>query len=339
MKAVSFFVLFAAGLCGASSGWPSNMAALRKGWNLVPADAARRGLWECRKLSKGSDRVLVRADSAKDGSVRSLEWSAESGVKQTDLPDDVFWSILDGASQNAEWTEADPDGLPGSFLRTMEEPASQGFLCRTCKPRLVAATFARHGATGLRIAKMTESVPTISVGLSPGITEDGLRSLAGQRKLSVDVANPCKDKGGVCTMELGGSAGQKWIFTRVDGESPWTGLEASYQAGAWWSPEWDWDSLRIQSPREFGTVVGAWIGSQADMLAQNLFAPVEPVLAFSVSSWKNRELPGMRVQAVSDSIAKLPRPPASLSLARSDRLVVGIDEFGRRIAKLGTAAK
>jgi len=336
------FVLLASLACASFAsvpGWPSDMNSLRTAWNLVPADAARRGLWECRKLSKGPNHVLVRADSSKDGSLRSLEWTAESGIAPTDLPEDVFWSILDGASQNAEWTEADPDILPKTFLRTLEEPASQGFLCRSCRPRLVAATFARHGATGLRIASMPESVPTFSVGLAPGITEDGLRSLAAQRKLSVDVANPCKDKGGVCSMELGGPSGQKWVFTRERGDAAWTGLDASYQAGAWWSPEWDWDSLRIHSPREFGNVVGTWIGSQADMLADNLLAPIEPILAFPVSSWRRRELHGLRVQAISDSIAKLPRPPAALTLARTDRLVAKIDEFGRRTLKLGDRAK
>lgn len=322
-----------------SPGWPTDMASLRKAWNLVPADAARSGLWECRKLSKGSDRVLVRADSTKNGTTRSLEWTAESGLSRKDLPEDVFWAILDGASQNAEWTEADPDILPKAFLRGMDEPASQGFLCRSCKPRLVAATFARHGATGLRIASMLENAPTFSVGLAAGITEDGIRSLAAQRKLTVDVANPCKDKGGICTLELGGSAGQKWVFTRTGGTAAWTGLDAAYQAGAWWSPEWDWDSLRIHSPREFGGVVGAWIGTQADLLANNLLTPIEPVLGFPVSSWKNRELQGLRVQAVSDSVAKLPRPPVSLTLAQTDRLRVGIDEFGRRSLKLGDLAK
>jgi len=322
-----------------SPGWPADMNSLRKAWNLAPADAARRGLWECRKLSKASDRILVRADSTKDGSTRSLEWTAESGLSRKDLPEDVFWAILDGASQNAEWTEADPDILPKAFLRTMEEPASQGFLCRSCKPRLVAATFTRHGATGLRIASMPESAPTISVGLAPGITEDGIRSLASQRSLSVDVANPCKDKGGICTMELGGAAGQKWVFTRANGAAAWTGLDASYQSGAWWSPDWDWDSLRTHSPREFSAVVGAWIGSQADLLANNLLTPIEPILAFPVSSWKNRELQGLRVQAVSDSVAKLPRPPVSLTLAQTDRLRVGIDEFGRRTLKLGDLSK
>lgn len=319
---------------GQNPGWPATMEALRKAWRLEPADEARRGIWHSRKLSSGARRILVATDSSKDGSVRSLEWTAETGVRSHDLPDEAFWAILDGTSNDAEWTETDPDALPKPFLKGMREPASQGFLCRSCRPRLAAATFARHGATGLRIAPLGQTAPPAGVGLAGGVTEDGLRSLAAQRKLSVDVANPCLDKAGVCEMELSGPDGQKWSFSRRDGKSPWNRLEASYQAGAWWSPEWDWDSVRIHAPREFQTVVGAWIGSEADMLAEKLLSPVEPVLAFPVSSWKARELPGMRVQALSDSVAKLPKPPASLLLARSDRLEVRIDEFGRRIVRI-----
>lgn len=324
---------------GQNPGWPSTMDALRKLWRLEPADEARRGVWQSRKLSGGAQRVLVATDSAKDGSVRSLEWTAETGVRAHDLPDDVFWAILDGTSNESEWTETDPDALPKAFLKGMREPASQGFLCRSCKPRLAAATFARHGATGLRIAPLGQAAPTASVGLADGVTENGLRSLAAQRKLSVDVVNPCLDKAGVCGMELSGPDGQKWSFSRRDGKSAWDRLEASYQAGAWWSPEWDWDSVRIHAPREFQTVVGAWVGSQADILAVKLLSPIEPILAFPVSSWKARELPGMRVQQLSDSVAKLPKPPASLLLAGSDRLEARIDEFGRRIVRIGESSR
>lgn len=331
-------VLLACALWGAP-GWQSTMDGLRRNWSLAPADAARRDLWISRKLSKGPVGILVRADSAKDGTVRSVEWSAETGVRSHDLPDETFWAILDGTSLDVEWTETDPDGLPKSYLKTLDASPAQAFLCRGCKPRLAATTFARHGATTLRIAPVADAATTISVGLAAGITEDGLRSLAAQRGLSIDAANPCRDKSGICTMEFSGPAGQKWTVSRNDGKSSWSHLEASYQAGAWWSPEWDWDSLRIQSPREFKSVIGDWIGSEADVLAEKLLSPVEPILAFPVSSWKAREIPGLRVRQVSDSVAKLAGPPSGLVLASTDRLSVQIDAFGRRIVKLGYAAK
>jgi hypothetical protein len=315
------------------------MNALRKAWDLSPADPARPDLWESRKWSNGSQRLLLRADSSKDGTVKSVEWTAETGIQARDIDDERFWSILDATSGDAEWTETDPDGLPKSFLKILDVPPSQGFLCRSCKPRLVAATLTRHGATGLRIAKLAEAAAPISIGLVAGITDDGLRSLAAQQKLSIDVANPCHDKKGICTMEMSGEGGRKWIFRRRDGDSPWSRLEASYQAGAWWSPEWDWDSLRIQSPREFKSVIGEWIGSEADVVASKLLVPVESVLGFTVSHWKARELPGLRIRQVSDSIAKLPAPPSSLVLARTERLDFEIDAFGRRIVNIGEVSK
>lgn len=315
------------------------MDALRKAWTLVRADPARPDLWESRKLSIGPQRLLVRADSSRDGIVESVEWMAETGVRAQDIADEPFWSILDATSGFAEWTETDPDVLPKSFLKTLDAPPSQGFLCRSCKPRLVAATLARHGATRLRIAALSEPATPITIGLSPGITDDGLRSLAAQQKLSIDVANPCLDKSRICSMEMSAEGGRKWIFRRRDGKSPWSRLEASYQAGAWWSSEWDWDSLRIQSPREFKSVIGDWIGSEADVAASKLLSPVESVLGFTVSHWKGRELPGLRVRQVSDSVAKLPGPPSSLVLARTERLDFQIDAFGRRIVSIGEALK
>lgn len=323
----------------ASPGWASNTSQLRRAWNLKPADPVRPDLWLCQSLTKGSDRILVRIDSAKDGSVKSLEWLAESGVRAQDLGDDAFWAILDGTSLDAEWTEADPDILPKSFLKSLDVSPSQGFLCRACKPRLVAATLTRHGATGIRIAPLAEASLPLSVGLAAGVTEDGLRSLAAQKNLIIEVANPCRDKRGICSMQMSGDAGQKWTFRRRDGKSAWSRLEATYQAGAWWSSEWDWDSLRIESPREFKSVIGEWIGSEADVVASKLLSPIEPVLGFSVAAWKSRELPGLRVRQVSDSIARLPAPPSSLVLARSERLDFEIDAFGRRIVKIGENLK
>jgi hypothetical protein len=328
-------VAFAEPAAKAGTGWSPTMDALRKAWGLVPADAARPDLWESRKLSTGPQRLLLRADSSQGGTVKSVEWLAEVGVRAQDIADESFWSILDATSGFAEWTETDPDVLPKSFLKALGATASQGFVCRSCNPRLVGATFARHGATRLRIAALSEPAAPIAVGLASGVTDNGLRSLAAQQKLSIDVANPCLDKSRICTMEMSADGGRKWIFRRRDGNSPWSRLEASYQAGAWWSSEWDWDSLRIQSPREFKSVVGDWIGSEADVAASKLLSPVESVLGFTVSHWKARELPGLRVRQVSDSVAKLPGPPSSLVLARTERLDFRIDAFGRRIVSIG----
>jgi hypothetical protein len=74
-------------------------------------------------------------------------------------------------------------------------------------------------------------------------------------------------------------------------------------------------------------------------MANKLLKPVESVLAFTVSHWKSRELPGLRVRQVSDSVARLPAPPSNLALAETDRLVVRIDAFGRRIISIGEIRK
>ncbi len=318
-----------------ASGWPADLASLHTTWDLRLADPARPDLWECQKLSSDTQRVLLRVDRASSGSLRAVEWSSETGVRARDLADETFWSILDAFARDAEWTETDPDGLPKSFRRTLDAPPSQGFLCRSCHPRLAAATVTRHGTTVLKIAPLTDPVPPTVAGLAAGLTDEGLRSLANQQKLSVDVLNPCQDKQGSCSMELSGTDGRKWTFSRNDGSSPWSRLTASYQAGPWWSPEWDWDSLRLHAPREFRNVVHEWISSEADLVAERLLSPLEPALAFPLSAWKARALPGLRVAQVADSVARLSAPPRGLVLARIPNLDFEIDAFGRRIVRIG----
>lgn len=325
-------VLVGASAVWAATGWPANMDALRRRWVLQPIGAPRTGVWVSAALGKGTQRVLVRADSAKDGTVRSLSWWGEAGVRETDLPEEAFWGILDGLSGNEEWTETDPDALPATFLKGMEATAAQGFLCHTCAPNLAAATWVSHGTTRLRIGAMGE-VPHAKVnepGLAKGVTTEGLRSLARQRGLEVGAANPCKTGGGDCVLELSASKGQRWVFRRSSGSASWDRLEATWQGGPWWSPEWSWDSLRSDNPREFADLLGAWISADADLTARNLLGPIEPVLSFPLSAWLTRTLPGMDFKRLSDSLSKLSAPAPGFEFVRGPRLKASVDPMGRR---------
>jgi hypothetical protein len=276
--------------------------------------------------------VLVRADSAKDGSVRFLSWWGESGPRETDLPEEAFWGILDGLSGNQEWTETDPDALPAAFLKGMEATAAQGFLCHTCVPNLAAATWVSHGTTRLRIGALG-AVPHAKIaepGLAKGVTTEGLRSMARQRGLEVASVNPCKGGGGDCVMELTAPKGQRWVFRRTGATNSWDRLEATWQGGPWWSPEWSWDSLRSDNPREFADLLGAWIAADADLAARNLLGPVEPVLSFPMSAWLARSLPGMDFKKLSDSLSKLPTPAPGFDFVRGAKLKASVDPMGRR---------
>jgi hypothetical protein len=326
--------LVAAG-CAGAAGWPSNMDGFRRDWSLSPVGAPRKGVWDCGKVSNSAVRVLAFADSA-GGSVRSIDWWAESGARDLDLPDDAFWAVLDGLSSGKEWTESDPDALGASFRKGLDGPAAQGFLCRSCEPRLEAATWVSHGSTRLRVARMAVAAPKSSApGLSAGLTGEGIRSMAAQKGLSVASSNPCRSGGGDCAIELSGPKGQRWTFRRASGAAPWTGLDASWQAGPWWSAEWNWDSLRQENRREFAEVLEHWISADADVAARNLLGPVEPVLSFPVSSWFSRTLPGVRIPALADSFSRLASPPSSFEFARSTGLRAGVDAFGRRTFSVG----
>lgn len=316
----------------AASGWPASMDALRRRWDLRAVGAPRPGTWYSAALGKGLQKVLVRADSAKDGSVRSLSWWGEAGPRETDLPEDAFWSVLDGLSGNEEWTETDPDALPAAFLKGMEGTAAQGFVCHTCQPNLAAATWVSHGSTRLRVGVLG-AVPHARVaepGLAKGITTEGLRSLARQRGLDVASSNPCKSGGGDCVLELSAAKGQRWVFRRASAGAPWDRMEATWQGGPWWSPEWSWDSLRRDNPREFGELLAAWISADADLAARNLLGPVEPVLSFPLSSWLTRALPGMDFKRLADSLSKLDSPAAGFEFVRGSKLKASVDPMGRR---------
>ena len=324
------------GTAAHAAGWPANLDGFRHDWKLSPLAVPRQGTWESGLLSTDTSRILVRPDRLADGKVSSVEWWAERGARDRDLPDDAFWSILDGLSGNKEWTEADPDALPSDFSKGMEKDAAQGFLCRTCEPQLVAATWVSHGTTRLRTGRIeTAKRDNGPPGLAPGITESGLRSLAGQSGLGIAAANPCRVGDGACTLVLSGPKGQKWVFKRGSGQAAWSSVEATFQAGPWWSPEWNWDSLRIENRKEFANTLAEWLSADADVAARTLLGPIEPVLSFPVSAWISRTLPGLRFPALGDSLSRLAAPPSNLDLARTPTLLATIDAFGRRTIRLG----
>lgn len=324
------------GTSAIAGGWPANLDGFRHSWKLSPLPVPRKDVWESGLLSCDTVRALVRLETSQGGEVQAAQWWAERGARDLDLPDDVFWSILDGLSANKEWTESDPDALPPDFAKGMEKAPAQGFLCRTCEPQLVAATWVSHGTTRLRTARIeTANHAARTPGLADGITEAGLRSLAGQKGLGIASANPCRKGDGSCTLELSGPKGQKWVFKRSSGDEPWSSVEATVQAGPWWSPEWNWDSLRIESRKELANTLAEWLSADADVAARNLLGPIEPVLSFPVSAWISRSLPGLRFAALGDSLSRLAAPPPNVDLVRTPTLLATIDAFGRRTIRVG----
>jgi len=334
MRIVPTLAMFGAGAI--AGGWPSTMDGFRHGWGLSAVSSSRRGVWMAGPLSADTARILVRPDSLRDGALEGVDWWAEHAGRETDLPDDVFWSILDGLSAGSEWTEYDPDALPSEFLATMPEKPAQGFLCRSCAPPLAAATWVSSGSTRLRTGRTTTpKAPPPPPGLASGITAKGLRSLASDRGLGLESATPCRGGTGECALEFSGPKGQRWTFRRASGGSPWSSVEATVQAGPWWSPQWNWDSLRIASRREFANTLSEWLGADADVSARNLLGPIEPVLNFPVSAWFGRTLPGLHFEALGDSLSRIEVPPSNLELVRTPTLQVSIDAFGRRIVRVG----
>jgi hypothetical protein len=337
MRASRFAIAaFGLGTAAFAGGWPASMDGFRHSWKLSALSLPRQGVWESGLLSSDTARVLVRPDPLSGGEIRSMEWWAERGARDRDLPDETFWNILDGLSGNKEWTESDPDALPADFAKGMEKVPAQGFLCRSCDPQLVAATWVSHGTTRLRTGRIDAHARPAGVpGLAQGITEAGLRSLAGQKGLAIASANPCRVGDGSCTLELSGPKGQKWVFQRRSGDASWSTVEATVQAGPWWSPEWNWDSLRIESRKELANTLAEWLSADADVAARNLLGPIEPVLSFPVSAWISRTLPGLRFAALGDSLSQLAAPPPNLELVRTPTLSATIDAFGRRTIRVG----
>jgi hypothetical protein len=310
--------------------------AFRKSWGLTPADPGRPGLWKARPAADEAPlTVLVRLDTALDGSWSRCEWSAESGRREADLPESRFWSVLDGLSGSREWVETDPDALPDGVLGTPRADLAQGFRCPTCQPVLVAATWSPHGGTRLLVAR-SPIAPSkqVRLDIGPGIREDGLFSLARQKGFATKMANPCREGGGTCGLELSGPAGETWILGRVDGTSPWHLRTASFPGSAWWNPEWDWDSLRLESPREFRLMLRNWLDAELDVIGARLVRPLEPVLSASTSDWNARRIPGLSVVPAVDRLSTFPSAPSSVVLSDTAGVRVSVDGFGRRTIEI-----
>lgn len=316
--------ILAASLLGSSE-----FSQFRKTWALQPADPARPGLWRARGSTPGSS-LHVRVDTAAGGELLRLEWSAESGVRETDIPEEAFWSILDGLSQGREWVETDPDALPSGAIPLPAARIAQGFRCPSCQPPLVAATWNPHGGTRLLIARTDRAKRPPSLDVTESVSEDGIRSLARQQALGVESSNPCKDGIGACSLDLSGSRGERWSFARGGSQQAWHLADASFPGPPWWNPEWDWDSLRIESPREFRLILKNWLDAEIDVDGARLLRPLEPILAMGVSDWTSRTLPGIDPGPTIDRLIKLSSPPSALVICETPSFRLSVDTFGRR---------
>jgi len=316
---------------------PQEARAFRKAWGLTPADPARPGLWKARPTKDEPGlTVLVRLDTTAGGAWSRCEWSAESGRKESDLPEARFWSVLDGLSDNREWVETDPDALPEGVFATPRSELAQGFRCPACDPVLVAATWSPHGGTRLLVGRVGSDAPALPLRLdvSASIREDGLFSLARQKGFTVSGVNPCREGGGTCALEMSGGNGERWQLGRADGASAWHLRSASFPGTAWWNPEWDWDSLRTESPREFRLMLRNWLDAELDVIGAKLVRPLEPVLSAGASDWNARRIPGLDAGPVVDRLSGQASAPSSVVLCEGAGLRVSVDGFGRRTIEL-----
>lgn len=304
-------------------------AQLRKTWALQPADPARPGLWRAGART-GEPSLLLRVDTSASGEILHWEWSAEAGARETDIPEETFWSILDGLSRGHEWVETDPDALPSKRFRVPTAQLAQGFRCRSCSPALVAATWSPHGGTRLLISRSDAPRRAPSIDVTESVTEEGIRSLVRQRGLSLESSNPCKDGNGTCHLEVGGGKGERWSFDRSGSTQPWHLAEATFPGSPWWNPEWDWDSLRIESPREFRLILKNWLDAEIDVDGARLLRPIEPILSASVSDWTSRAIPGLDPTPAVDRLAKASSPPLAIVVCETPAFRLSVDTFGRR---------
>ena len=106
--------------------------------------------------------------------------------------------------------------------------------------------------------------------------------------------------------------------------------EASFIANAWWNPEWDWDSLRIESPREFRLMLANWLDAEVDVDGARLLRPIEPILDISVAEWSARALEGLSTAAAVQKLAASPSAPSAIMLCETPSFRLSIDMFGRR---------
>ena len=311
----------------------SEFSALSKVWGLRPADPARPGLWKA--AGKASEpALLARIDTSVRGEVIRSEWSAEKGQQEVDLPEERFWSILDGFSQGEEWVETDPDALSDVSLGPPASSLAQGFRCAKCRPPLVAATWSPHGGTRLLVSRSGATARKPRLQVSESVTESGILSAARQRGLEVSSSNPCREGSGSCAIDLTGGKGERWSFARSSPSSPWRFVEASFPGSAWWNPEWDWDSLRIESPREFRLMLSNWLDAEVDVDGAKLLRPIESILDISVAEWNARALEGLSTKAAVERLAKSPSAPSAIVLCETPSFRLSVDMFGRRVLQM-----
>lgn len=322
--------LLLAGLLSAPGSTADGFRAIHRSWGLVPADPARPGLSKARAARGESVDVLVRLDTTAQGGLRRCEWSAESRRREVDLPEERFWSVLDALSGGKEWIETDPDLLPAGVFEPPPSSLAQGFRCVDCKPQLVAATWSPHGGTRLLVGAVAAPRPKVRFAILEGASEEGIASMANQRSMGVEARNPCRDGGGSCSLTLTGSKGEKWLLSRASGADSWRLVEASFPGTSWWNPEWSWDSLRQESPREFALVLRNWLDAELDVIGARLIRPLEPVLAAGTSDWNGRAVPDLDVGPVVGQLVKSSYAPGPLELCGGRDLRVSIDGFGRR---------
>lgn len=312
-------------------GWTADgFRSIQRSWGLTPADPARPGLLKARAAKGESVEVLVRLDTTAQGGLRRCEWSAESRKREVDLPEERFWAVLDALSGGKEWIETDPDLLPTGVFEPQASSLAQGFRCVECQPQLVAATWSPHGGTRLLVGTVAAPRTKVRFAILEGATEEGIASMANQRSLGVENRNPCRDGGGSCSLTLTGAKGERWTLARSSGNAAWRLEEASYPGAAWWNPEWSWDSLRQESPREFALVLRNWLDAELDVIGARLVRPLEPILAAGTSDWNARAIPDLDAGPVVAQLVKSSSPPGPLELCAGRDLRVGIDGFGRR---------
>lgn len=322
--------LVLAGLAAAPSARTEGFPAIRRSWGLTIADPARPGLLKARPLKGESVDVLVRLDTTSSGGLRRTEWSAESRKREVDLPEDRFWAVLDGLSGGKEWIETDPDLLPEGVFEPTSSALAQGFRCVDCTPQLVAATWSPHGGTRLLVGAVAAPRAKARFAILEGATEEGIASMAAQRSLGVEGRNPCREGSGSCSFTLTGAKGERWMLSRLSGSDSWRLLEASYPGSSWWNPEWSWDSLRQESPREFALILRNWLDAELDVIGARLIRPLEPVLAAGTSDWTARAVPELDLAPIVTELARMSIPPGPLVLCDGRDLRVAIDGFGRR---------
>lgn len=316
-------------LVGLTASPRGEFSSLARTWGLRPADPARPGLWKAAGKT-GEPTLLARIDTNGQGEVLRSEWSAENAQREVDLPEARFWSILDGFSQGEEWVETDPDALGDISFGPPAASLAQGFRCARCKPPLVAATWSPHGGTRLLVSRNGATARKPRLQVSKSVTESGILSAARQRGLEVLATNPCREGSGNCALELTGGKGESWSFARSGPSGPWRLVEASFPGPPWWNPEWDWDSLRIESPREFRLMLANWLDAEVDVDGARLLRPIEPILDISVAEWSARALEGLSTAAAVQKLAASPSAPSAIMLCETPSFRLSIDMFGRR---------